>query len=296
MASIEMRVCDGDVRWYARFRDPAGEQKVKVFDRRVDAERFLTTVEASKLTGSYIDAKPASITFRAFAEEHWAAHSHMAADTTRPRERSVLDTHILPTLGNTPLATIKPSTVPGALGTWSRTLAPGTIGQVLRQVRQILDAALADRPVSSNAAKMVMPPTAPRRREIHLTDEDVAAIAAALEDYRSLVITLTGAGSRISEPCGLRVDDIDFVRRTLHILQQRRPGGELGQLKTGPSRRDIVAVSRWPGHSSQEVTWRVYSHLMPNDEHGGRAAMVDNMAKIIPDVHRVCTETARSGI
>ena len=59
MASIERRVRDGELRWYARFRDPAGAQKVKVFTRRVDAERFLTTVEASKLTGSYIDAKRA---------------------------------------------------------------------------------------------------------------------------------------------------------------------------------------------------------------------------------------------
>ena len=56
MPSIERRVRDGELRWYARFRDPAGAQKVKVFNRRVDAERFLTTVEASKLTGSYIDA------------------------------------------------------------------------------------------------------------------------------------------------------------------------------------------------------------------------------------------------
>ena len=45
---------------------------------------FLTTVEASKLTGSDIDTKRASITFRAFAEEHSTAHSPiLAADTTR---------------------------------------------------------------------------------------------------------------------------------------------------------------------------------------------------------------------
>jgi hypothetical protein len=98
--SIERRVRDGELRWYARFRDPAGAQKVKVFTRRVDAERFLTSVEASKLTGSYIDAKRASITFGAFAEEHWAAYSHsLATDTTRVRKRSVLDRHILPALG-----------------------------------------------------------------------------------------------------------------------------------------------------------------------------------------------------
>jgi hypothetical protein len=37
VASIEKRLRDSEVRWYARFRDPAGAQKVKVFTRRIDA-------------------------------------------------------------------------------------------------------------------------------------------------------------------------------------------------------------------------------------------------------------------
>ena len=365
MPSIERRVRDGELRWYARFRDPAGAQKVKVFTRRVDAERFLTTVEASKLTGSYIDAKRAAITFGAFAEEHWAAYSHtLAADTTRVRKRSVLDRHILPALGDRPVGTIKPSTVAAALGTWSRTLAPGTVGQVLRQVRQILDAALADGLVASNAGKAVKAPTAPRRRDVHLTDDDVAAlIAAAPEHHRALVITLVAAGLRISEACGLRVEDVDFLRRTLRIRQQRRPSGEFGQLKTGCSRRDIpaddtlldalaeqirrwprhdglvfssssgrpltkaiaghefdaiertvgfsvsphslrhyfgaslisrgvsvVAVSSWLGHSSPEITYRVYAYLKPDDEQAGRDAIAKTMRQVLPHVYPVCTE------
>ena len=73
MASIEKRMRNGQLRWCARYRGPGGTQLVKVFGRKLDAERFLTTVEASKLTGGYIDAKRASIKFQAFAEEHWAA-------------------------------------------------------------------------------------------------------------------------------------------------------------------------------------------------------------------------------
>jgi hypothetical protein len=48
MASIKRRP---DGRWRARYRDPAGKEHAKHFARRVDAERFLTTVEHSKLTG-----------------------------------------------------------------------------------------------------------------------------------------------------------------------------------------------------------------------------------------------------
>ena len=89
MASIEKRTRNGQVRWYARYRDPAGKQRTRTFDRRLDAERFLTKIEASKLVGSYVDPKQAARTFRDFAEQHWAAYSHtLAADTTRPRKRS----------------------------------------------------------------------------------------------------------------------------------------------------------------------------------------------------------------
>ena len=43
MASIEKRNRNGRSRWYVRYRDPAGRQRTKVFDRKIDAERYLTT-------------------------------------------------------------------------------------------------------------------------------------------------------------------------------------------------------------------------------------------------------------
>ena len=371
MASIERRTRGGQTRWYARYRDPAGEQLVKVFTRKVDAERYLTTVEASKITGSYVDPKQAARRFADVAEQHWAGHAHLlAADTTRVVKRSRLDKHILPVLGHHQIGSIKPSTMAAAVATWSKTLAPGTVGQTLRQVRQIFDAAMADGIVASNPAKAVKAPAAPRRRDVHLTEDDVrAALTATPEGYRPLVITLIGLGLRVSEACGLRVEDVDFLRRTVRVRQQRRPGGDMGTLKTTSSQRDIpaddavlkalaeqirrhpradglvfstttgrpltksvaghlfdgieratrlvisphslrhyfgsslisegvsvVAVSRWLGHSSPEITWRVYSYLMPNDDQVGRAAMAKNLSKIIPDVYPMCTETAPSGL
>jgi integrase len=77
---------------------------------------------------------------------------------------------------------------------------------------------------------------------VHLTDEDITAVLRATPEHcRPPVITLTGLGLRISEACGLRVEDIDFLRRTVHVHQQRRPRGGMGRLKTGSSARDIPA-------------------------------------------------------
>ena len=52
MASIEKRNRNGRSRWYVRYRDPAGRQRTKVFDRKIAAERYLTTTEAAKLSGN----------------------------------------------------------------------------------------------------------------------------------------------------------------------------------------------------------------------------------------------------
>lgn len=84
------------------------------------------------------------------------------------------------------------------------------------------------------------PPSAHRRRDVHLSDEDVTAVLTATpERYRPLMLTLVGLGLRINEACGLSVSDVDFLREVVHGREQRRPGGAMGQLKTYASSREI---------------------------------------------------------
>lgn len=52
----------------ARWRDPDGRERSRSFDRKLDAQRFLATVEADKLRGSYIDPNAGKVTLQAFAE------------------------------------------------------------------------------------------------------------------------------------------------------------------------------------------------------------------------------------
>ena len=60
MASIERHSRDGQTRRYARHRDPTSVQLLKVFTRNVDAERYLTPVDASEIAGTYIGPKRAA--------------------------------------------------------------------------------------------------------------------------------------------------------------------------------------------------------------------------------------------
>ena len=53
---------DGHVVWRAHYRTPAGTQRNKTFTRKIDAERFLATVENAKNTGTFVDPALSRIT------------------------------------------------------------------------------------------------------------------------------------------------------------------------------------------------------------------------------------------
>lgn len=53
--------------WEAVYREPDGRQRTKAFRRKADASAFLSTVEADKLRGSYLDPSAGKVTVRAFA-------------------------------------------------------------------------------------------------------------------------------------------------------------------------------------------------------------------------------------
>jgi integrase len=52
----------------------------------------------------------------------------------------------------------------------------------------------------------------------------------------------------------------------------------------------VVAVSSWLGHSSPEITYRVYAYLKPDDEQAGRDAIAKTMRQVLPHVYPMCTE------
>ncbi len=63
MAHIQKRI-RGHTRWIARTLAPDGGERTRTFDRKVDAEHWLTTIEATKLRGEWIDPERGRVRFR----------------------------------------------------------------------------------------------------------------------------------------------------------------------------------------------------------------------------------------
>src|SRR4051794_12525684 len=92
MASVSRRMDRGG-KWWARYRDPAGKQHAKMFDRKVDAERWVDSVRGDLSRGTYIDPGAGRQTFGDYARAWQAAQVHR--DTTAAQVESHLRNHVL---------------------------------------------------------------------------------------------------------------------------------------------------------------------------------------------------------
>jgi integrase len=241
MASIQKR---DNRKWRARYRDPDGREHARHFDRKVDAERWLVSVEHSKLTGAYVDPDAGRVTFGEYAEDWRRAQAQHRA-TTAAQVETNLRRHAYPTFGSRAIGSIRASEVQAWVKSLSATLAPGTVEVVFRYVSSVFSAAVRDRIVVSSPCAGVKLPKAEKKRIIPMTVEQVRAIEAALPGrYRALVTLCAGTGMRQGEAFGLTADRVNFLRRTVTVdrqlvLMPGEGGPVLGPPKTDAAYRTI---------------------------------------------------------
>ena len=222
MASIRKRP-NRPSPWEAVYVDPDGRQRTRSFTRKVDAQRWLTTIEADMLRGRYIDPDAGQVTLEVFARA-WLERQTFDV-TTRAAVESRLRTHVYPELGGLALHAIRPS----VLQTWvrgrARILAPTYVQLILGHVSAILGAAVDDQLIAANPARSrsVKAPKADRRRVVPWTVAQVQSIVARHPDrYAAVPLVAAGTGMRQGELFGLDVADVDFLRRTVHVRAQVR--------------------------------------------------------------------------
>jgi hypothetical protein len=143
VASIEKRLRAGRSRWYVRYRDPQGKQRTKTFDRKIDAEHHLTSVEAAKLVGTYIDPAAGRLTIRDWSTT-WLANQTHLKPSTRERYAGILREHVWPRWGATRLGDISHGGVQAWVSEVSATRSAATTRKVHRVLSLALDAAVKD--------------------------------------------------------------------------------------------------------------------------------------------------------
>ena len=252
------------IRWQARYRGPDGKERSRLFDRRIDAERWLVGQEGRKLKGEWIDPAAGRTPFRDWAEEWWKTTTHLRP-SSRARNEGILRNHVLPRFRGRPLAGIIPTDVRTFVSELHAAgLAPATVRKTYNVFSAIMGAAEESSLIARSPCIGIRLPKATRAEPRFLGPEELAALADAVPDrYRALVLVGGYGGLRFGELVGLTLPRIDFLRSRVTVVESIvEVGGHLhrGPTKTGPSR--VVTLPRFV---TETVAEHVANHP-PRDE------------------------------
>jgi integrase len=238
------RGCGCPEHWLARWRDPTGKPGKKAFCRKQGgkqaAERHGAQMERDKQDRTYVDGRDTT-TVTEYAKE-WAAHRSVRPTTKRNHGTFIRNDLEGTPLGARPLVKVGRSEFQPWVDDRKRTLGPQTLRRRLSYLRAIFNAAAEDgRIPSSPMPKRLVLPKDERPPVVPLTVEQVQALADAMaERARALVLVQAGLGLRKGELLALRVEDVDFLRREVHVEYQLQAGTlEHAPLKTPRSKRTI---------------------------------------------------------
>jgi integrase len=244
------------LRWRARYLDPDGAERNRSFATKVAAERFLTEVEHSKISGSYRDPDAGRVTLRKYADGWVKGYPE---DSTRGEIiRRQLANHILPGLGGNTLAELerRPSAVQQFFA--GLPMGPAGASQVAITLSTILNAAIDDGVITRNPCKTqsVKVPRQPRSKIVPWTMELVEGIRGGLPgQWQAVTDCGSGLGLRMGEIFGFGPDEADFLRRKVHVRRQvKRVNGRLWfALPKGGKEREVPMA--------EHVSLRLAAHI-----------------------------------
>ena len=221
-------------RWQVRYIDPYGKERSKNFRKKVDAERYLHTVEVKKLRGEWIDPAAGRVKFSDWATQVEAARPNRRA-STRARDLSCLTSLITPTFGDVEIGAIHPNDI----RRWIAALedqgyAAATIAKAYQILARAFRVAVTDGLIARTPCREVKLPKNESDEKRFLTPSEVEQLAGAIDArYRVLVLAGAYTGLRVGELAALRTDDLDLLRRTLRVDEQLSRQGS-SKMTSGP--------------------------------------------------------------
>jgi integrase len=257
--------------WRARYRDPNGRSRSRSFVRKTDAEQFLTSVNHSRFSGTYVDPAGGRILFRTWVEQ-WRSGVVDLRPSTLARDDGYIARYLLPTFGECRLNEIDHTMVRSWIadlstrprrsskeakeGAQVRTLAPATVVKAAGILYKIMASAVASGLIATSPCTNQSVPRIENREMRFLSPLEISALADAIDPrYRALVILGAYGGLRIGEMLGLRAKRVDVPHAKVEVAENLvEVSGHLhfGPPKTRAGKRSVplpkVAVAALDKH------------------------------------------------
>lgn len=213
MASIQKRP---DGKWRARYRDLQGKEHSRHFARKADAQAWLDQVTTALVTGTYTAPRDARMTVDQWCDV-WI-EGYKARRPSTVRQALVHLERIRAEFGRMQLAAVRPSHVK----TWTaklraQGLAASYVYALHGRLAQLFNDAVHDGIVPRSPCSRRTSPGMGKQKPYVITTEQMWALHDEVEDWAQPAVLLGAlVGLRPAEVCGLRVEDVDFMRRMVY--------------------------------------------------------------------------------
>ena len=224
-------------RFQARYRHPETSQRITAattFPTKGAAQLWLAGAQTDLARGERMDQYLPTVTLEEYAAT-WLENRVLRPRTVELYQ-GLLDRHILPTLGHTPIGRLTPSKVREWHAGLSRAAKPGqvTVAKCYRLLRTICETAYSDELISRNPCNLKGASVERSPERPVMSIEQLNAVVEAMEHrYRAMVVLGSWCSMRIGEILALTRGDIDLELGTVSV---DKSAWELGnrQRKVGP--------------------------------------------------------------
>jgi integrase len=237
-------------RWLAVWIDPAGRERSQAFGKKTEAERYASKMEIDIAQGGYVDPKKARITVEQWCEtwlEGYGAHRPSTV-----RQAKVHIRRIVMEFGPYSLGSLRPSQIRSWIARLRHEgLEASYIYALHSRLAQILSDAVHDGLLVKSPCSRRTSPQLGQQRVYVATTGQVWELYDLFPDRIRLAVLLGAfVGLRLAEACGLRPEDIDFLRGIVHphVQYPAEP------LKSNISRTAVPVPSSLVAEFSTQIT------------------------------------------
>jgi integrase len=201
-------------RFQARYPGPDGVLRAadRTFATSTDADRWLARRRIEIEDGRWLDPAEGRTTVRDWAARWLGAVSPQLKHKTQASYRSLINSLIVPALGDRELSGLRPITIAEWIGAMrTRGLSASRIRQAYRVLSQIMRAAVENDMIAQTPCRGVKLPRMPQTEPHILTPLEASRIVrSAAKPHDLLIALLAYAGLRVGEAFVLRRGDIDL--------------------------------------------------------------------------------------
>lgn len=250
-------------RYQARYTGPDGIRHTApvTFTTKTDAKAWLDDQERAARTGSWRDPRSGRETFGAYATR-WITERDLKPRTRGDYQR-ILDKHLIPKFGTTPMAAITPTMV----RSWYATLpkaAPTMRAHTYSLLRTIMRAAVADDVIAASPCRI--PGAGAVKRTVTIRPATLAELEVIVGKMparlKMMVLLAAWLGLRFGELAELRRADVHLARGVVDVRRGvvRIKGGRVVDTPKSTAGMRTVAI---PPHLVEPLRKHLSEHVEP---------------------------------